>query len=120
MVITFKMDNGEDVIEFRAIAKQKNNILTFADKNNKQNTITVEIESDSEVNIYQSGTIDMQQSHKLKQKTEGYYHGQHGVSMQTACFTKEIIVNQEGIFINYDYFSNDNLVSSNKLTIIYQ
>lgn len=118
MIVSFKMQIDDELIEFKSIGKLKNNILTFKDMNNKQNTITIEILY-KEVVIYQSGSIEMEQTYRLNEKTKGFYHGNFGVKMTTFCFTKELKIEKGQIFIDYDYYSDDNYLSNNKLMIIY-
>ncbi len=118
MIVSFKMHIDEDIIEFKSIGKLKNNILSFKDMNNKQNIITVEILY-KEIVIYQSGSIEMEQPYRLDEKTKGFYNGNFGVKMTTFCFTRELKIEKGHIFIDYDYYSGDNYLSNNKLTIIY-
>ncbi len=118
MIVQFKMEVNEDIIEFKSIGKLDGNVLSFKDMNNKQNKIEVYILED-EIKIIQQGTTSMQNNHILNKKTEGFYEGAHNVKGKTNCLTKVLNVEKNKIYIEYDFYFNGQLASNNKLLINY-
>ncbi len=118
MIVHFKMEVNEEIVEFKTIGKLTQNILQFKDMNNKQNTILVEILEDKII-IEQLGTTTMKNTHILNVKTDGYYKGAHNVEGPTNCITTNLIIENNYIEIDYIFYFNNNLASENKLTIKY-
>ncbi len=118
MIVEFKMVIDDDIIEFKSIGKLKDNVLEFKDMNNKQNIIKVYL-LEEQIIISQEGITKMENNYVLSKKTEGFYSGQHNVSGVTHCDTKVLDIKQNLIYIEYDFYFNNNFASNNTLFIKY-
>ncbi len=118
MIVEFKMNVNDEIIEFKSIGKLDGNVLSFKDRNNKDNLIKLYLLED-QVILSQEGITSMENTHILNKKTNGFYKGMHGVDGITNCFTKELIIKEKEVYIEYDFYFNGNLASNNILLIKY-
>lgn len=118
MLINFKMVNKETNIEFKVFGKKHDNIISFADKSNKDTMIHLSI-LDDKVDIKKSGNIKMHQEFILNKKVLGSYETYDGFSFNIASYTKKIETNEHYVYIEYDYYLDDEYQSSNKIEILF-
>lgn len=118
MIVEFKMVIDDYTIEFKSIGKKEDNVLTFKDMNNKDNTITVYI-LEEQIIVLQNGVTQMENTYTLNKKVEGFYKGLHNINGVTHCDTKVLNINENEIYIEYDYYFNNNFASNNTLLIKY-
>ncbi len=118
MIVEFKMIIDDDTIEFKSIGKLNENVLTFKDMNNKENTISIYI-LEEQIIVLQDGVTKMENNYVLNKKTEGFYKGQHNVNGVTHCNTKVLEIKKNEIYIEYEFYFNNNFASNNTLLIKY-
>ncbi len=118
MIVEFKMKIDDEIIQFKSIGKLKDNVLEFKDMNNRQNIISIYL-LEEQIIVVQDGLTKMENNYLLNKKTEGYYHGQHGVSGVTHCDTFVLNIKENEIYIEYKFYFNNNFASNNTLLIKY-
>lgn len=118
MIVDFKMKINDDTIEFKSIGKLNENLLSFKDMNNKENTINIYL-LEEQIIIEQKGFTNMKNNYIQGQKTDGFYNTQHNIEAITHCYTKVMKIENKSIYIEYDFFFNDEYASTNILLIKY-
>ena len=118
MLVEFLMQNKDMNIHYKVFGKRDGNIITFPDKSVPNTMITIEY-WDTEVEIKRHGDVNMLQIFRLNERCEGYYKNNSGINLEIASFTKKMNVSNNLIEIEYDYYLDDDLQSSNKLKIIF-
>jgi uncharacterized beta-barrel protein YwiB (DUF1934 family) len=118
MLVQFEMITDEMNINFKVFGKRDGNIVTFPDKSVPNTIITLEF-WDTEIEIKRSGSVDMLQKFRLNEKCNGYYKNDNGIDLKIASYTKKMIVSENQIYLEYDYYLENDLQSSNKLKIIF-
>lgn len=118
MLITFRMVNKETSTEFKVFGKKYNDVISFADKLNKDTMIHLHIFSDKVI-IEKSGNIKMYQEFILNKQVCGTYETYDGFSFNIASYTKKMEVNEHYVHIEYDYYLDEECQSSNKIEILF-
>ncbi len=118
MIVEYKMLVNEEIIEFKSIGKFKENVLEFKDKNNKENTILIYFLEDIVI-ITQEGITNMQNTYKINEKTEGFYKSSYNINSKTYCYTKQLNITKNELFIEYDFYFDGEFSSNNTLLIKY-
>lgn len=118
MLVEFSMQTDEMNIHFKVFGKRNDNIITFPDKSVLNTTITVEY-WDTEIEIKRTGDVDMLQTFRLNEKCLGYYKNNSGINLNISSYTKKMQVSNNQIYLEYDYYLDEEWQSSNKLKIIF-
>ena len=118
MLIYFEMINENFNINYKVFGEKKDNVLIFKDKSVSNTMMYVDFSNDM-VEITRTGHVNMNQQFKLNQRLVGSYKDQTGIEANIASFTKEMVVNDNMIMLVYDYYLDNELLSCNKLKIIF-
>lgn len=118
MLVQFEMITDEMNINFKAFGKRNDNVIIFPDRSVPNTIISLEF-WDSEVEIRRSGSVNMLQKFRLNEKCDGYYKNDNGLDFIIASYTTKMIVRENEIYLEYDYYLENEKQSSNKLKIIF-
>lgn len=118
MLVEFLMQTNDMKINYKVFGKRDGNIITFPDKSVPNTKMHVEI-WDSEIEIKRTGDVDMIQTFRLNEKCLGYYKNNAGINFNISSYTKKMQVGDNQIYLEYDYYLENEWQSSNKLKIIF-
>lgn len=118
MLVEFLMQTADMNINFKVFGKREDNVITFPDKSVPNTIMTIEI-WENEIEIKRSGAVDMYQSFKLNETRLGHYKNNNGISFNISSYTKEMCVSDNQIYLEYEYYLENEWQSSNKLKIIF-
>ena len=118
MLVQFEMITKDMNINYKVFGKRDGNVLVFPDKSVPNTLITLEF-WETEIEIKRSGSVDMLQKFRLNEKCDGYYKNDNGIDLKIASFTKKMDVMENQIYLEYDYYLENEWQSSNKLKIIF-
>lgn len=118
MLITFEMVSENININYKVFGKKNDNTLIFPDKSVPNTMMHVSILTDS-VEIVRTGDVEMKQTFKFNEKTDGYYKNNLGLEFNISSFTTELSIEENAILIFYEHYLDNNWQSSNKLKIIF-
>ena len=118
MLVEFLMETNEMKINYKVFGKRDGNVIIFPDKSVPNTIMNVEI-WDNEIEIKRTGEVNMLQTFRLNEKCDGHYKNNSGISFNISSYTKEIQVSNNQIYLEYDYYLEEEWQSSNKLKIIF-
>lgn len=118
MLVEFLMQTNDININFKVFGKRDENVITFPDKSVPNTLMIVEI-WDGEIEIKRTGAVNMHQSFRLNEKRAGYYKNNEGINFSISSYTKQMQVSDNQIYLEYDYYLENEWQSSNKLKIIF-
>ena len=118
MLINFEMITPDNNIEYKVFGTLDDNVLTFKDKS-MTNTFIKIIFNKKKVTVMRTGNVTMEQSFVLNEKINGFFKNSEGIELEIYSLTKELIVEENLIYIAYDCFISNDYQSTNKLIIKY-
>lgn len=118
MLIEFEMISNDLDVNYKVFGRLDNNVLIFPDKSYPNTEMRVSI-FENEIEIKRSGSVNMLQTFILNKMCHGYYQNNQGINVKIASYTKKMLVEENQIVIEYDYYLEYEWQSSNKLKIIF-
>lgn len=118
MLVEFSMITNDLNISYKVFGKRDDNIITFPDKSVSNTLMIVEF-WDTEIEIKRIGEVEMLQTFRLNEKCEGYYKNNSGINFKISSLTTKMIVEENQIYLEYEYYLENEWQSSNKLKIIF-
>ena len=118
MLVEFLMKTNDMEIKYKVFGKRDGNIITFPDKSVPNTIMNIEI-WENEIEIKRTGDVNMLQAFCLNEKRSGYYKNNTGINFNISSYTKEMQVSDNQIYLEYDYYLENEWQSSNKLKIIF-
>ncbi|HRF70849.1 MAG: DUF1934 domain-containing protein [Anaeroplasmataceae bacterium] len=118
MEVTFiSIDQENHKIEYKAIAKQDGNGISFSDKSCENTVIYLKIK-ENKLHLLRQGEVTMEMEFIPKEKTKGYYQNQLGLSFEFDVYCSLCIIKDERIDVHYEMILEDGTTNKQKLAFI--
>lgn len=118
MKITFHSINSENnKICFTSDGYYENDVLVFEDKSISNTKIYLNISS-SFIEFQRKGEIEMYLKIIKNQKTAGYYKNSIGLDFEFEVNTKEVIIKNNKILLEYSLILDNEEISTHKILIL--
>lgn len=118
MLIQFLLENRDGKTEYKVFGNKIENKIIFKDKSMPNTTMTI-ILNERSISIERTGTVQMKQDFILNKKTKGYYKSADGIEIDIYSKAKILQIFDDEIYVLYDYFVEEDMLSTNKLIIKY-
>ena len=110
--------DGLDNISFEAELLESENYLLFEDKTAAKTKMKITIKSDKEVIVERFGSVESCFTFKLNERVLSHYKNQEGLEFKFYTLAQEILVKEDKLMLNYDYFYEDGVkISSAKIVL---